>query len=116
MIYLGNGISPMMLPFENTRITHQLKITLISGWQAGEILRSGPFVSVYGHADSARMLSRYFRMPIEVRREQISLGPEDKLIVASTQRSRTREIGYDREHKPVFRFYLVRLVKSGEIS
>lgn len=109
MIILSNGISTQMLSFEDTRITRRLEITRISGWQAGNILRSGPFLSVYGHADSARLLARYFRMPIPVSRQRISLTTEDQLIVVSTQRSRLREIGYDRRHPPVFRFYLVRL-------
>ena len=112
MIILANGISPQMLYFEITRISYDLQITRISGWQAGDILRSGPFVSVYGHADSAKLLSRYFRMPIGVSRQRIKLTPEDSLIVASVQRSRVREIGYDRKHPAVFRFYLVRLKGS----
>jgi len=112
MIILANGISPQMFQFENTRITYDLQITRISGWQAGDILRSGPFVSVYGHADSAKLLSRYFRMPISVSRQRIKLTPEDRLIVASVQRSRVREIGYDRSHPAIFRFYLVRLKGS----
>ena len=112
MIILANGISPQMFYFEDTRITCSLEITRISGWQAGDILRSGPFVSVYGHADSAKLLARYFRMRINVSRERINLTPEDQLIVASVQRSRNREIGYDRQHPAIFRFYLVRLKGS----
>lgn len=109
MIYLANGISTQMFDFPEENFTVVPRITRISGWDAGDILRSGPFVSVYGHSDTARLLAAYFRMEIPVSRERITLTKDDTLVVVSSQRARNREIGYDRKNRPTFRFYKVRL-------
>ena len=110
MIYLANSFSVSMLYHPDVNTISELRVERISGWTAGNILRTHDFVSVYGHEDSAKILRRYWQdVPVPVARRPISLRPDDMLIVASSQRDRDREDGYDWGHKPWFRFYRITL-------
>lgn len=111
MLYLVNGFSTGMLgPRSGVWGNRErLEFTTLDPFSAGALLRENAFVSCFGHADTARHLSRYLKVRIPVSRESISPGPEDLILVASAKHTRIyrrREIGC-----PKWRFYLVRRAK-----
>lgn len=83
MIYLCNVFSVGMLGHLETFGHRHADIERISAKEAGRILRENPFVSAFGHGWTAWHLSRYLHVDVPESRQEIQLGPDDLLIVAS---------------------------------
>lgn len=82
MIYLCNTFSVLMIPPMAVRDRRGLQIERISAAEAGELLRTSPFESAFGHSWSAWHLSRYLRVRVPASRHTIRLEGGDVLLVA----------------------------------
>ena len=83
MIYLCNSFSPQMLPRLQVAEGKTISITRISAKETGELLNTQPFISAFGHEWAAWHLSRYLQTEIPANRQEILMGPDDVLILAT---------------------------------
>jgi len=109
MYYLSNGFSPTFLRYPIIGEVHHLDITRISANEAGEILRTNKFRSVYGHKTTAGHLAKYLHIYVPVRRDTIELTKRDTLIVAKA--SMSREFREDKSKAPKWQFFKVRIAR-----
>ncbi len=111
MIYLANAFSVGMVPAPEIGEPHPLVITRISARETFALLHDRPFRSVYGHAGTARHLSRYLKIRVDVTREAVHLLPGDELIVARANLK--REDHWNPNRAPKWQFFRV-AVKTRE--
>lgn len=111
MLYLVNGFSTGMMGKRSGLWGNKVRFEFetLNPYDAGEMLKTTPFVSCFGHADTAWHLSRYLHVDIPVSRESIVPEAEDLLLVASAKHTRAYHKGFLR--CPKWKFYLVRRVE-----
>lgn len=114
MIYLCNAYSLHMLRYMPCGTSCRTEITHLSAFEAGELLRTHPFESFFGHRWTAHHLAKYLQVEIPVSRGTIKLEEGDILLVASAGKS-GREPGYPKRKVPKWRFFTVQLVPDSEL-
>lgn len=106
MLYLSNSFSVTMLQsYPDYNASWNVRIRRISAYAAGNLLKYNPFISCYGHAETAAHLSRYLHIRVEPRRDPIELRPEDILIIAHVHKGRAYREGFRK--CPKWTFYEV---------
>ena len=115
MIYLCNAYSLHMLHYMPCGTSCRTEITHLSAFEAGEILRTQPFESFFGHGWTARHLAKYLQVEIPVSRGRLKLDEDDVLLVASAGKS-SRDPLSGKRKLPKWRFFTVTLVPDDSES
>ena len=109
MIYLCNAYSLHMLNYMPCGTGCRTETRHISAAEAGEMLRTQPFRSYFGHGWTAYHLARYLQVEIPVSRGRLKLEEGDVLLVASAGKSNRFPIDGQRK-LPKWKFFTVTLV------